>query len=98
MGKSRGQPKYSSEGLAFIGVLFVFFLVVSCGGKSHPNRINSITLSPASASISVNQTQQFNATATTNSGQTITDDNSAGTWTSSNTAVATVNGSGLATA
>jgi uncharacterized protein YjdB len=79
-------------------LLAALTLLAGCGGSSHPNRITSITLSPGTASIAAGQTQQFNGTATTNSGQTITNDNSAGTWSSSNTGVATVNASGLATA
>lgn len=79
-------------------LLAALTLLAGCGGSSHPNRITSITLSPGTASIAAGQTQQFNGTASTNSGQTITNDNSAGTWSSSNTGVATVNASGLATA
>jgi uncharacterized protein YjdB len=66
------------------------------GGKSHPNRIASITLSPATATIIAGATQQFNGKATTNSGQTITGNNGA-TWASSNAAIATVDANGLAT-
>lgn len=86
-------------GLSDIAVLLLAGLLTACSsGSSHPNRINSITLSPGTASIAVGQTQQFNGTATTNSGQTLSNDNSAASWTSSNQSVASVSGSGVALA
>ncbi|HTG00169.1 MAG TPA: Ig-like domain-containing protein [Nitrospirota bacterium] len=56
--------------------------------------ISSITVTPASASVALGQTKQFTAraTLTDNSTQDVT---SSVTWHSSNTAVATVNSSGL---
>lgn len=72
------------------------FVWYGCGTKSHPNRINSITLSPTAATIAVGQTQQFSGSGTTNSGQTVT--GTGANWVSSNTSVATVDQNGLATA
>ena len=82
--------------LRFVAVVALAALAGCSKSNSHPNRINSITLSPASATIAVGQTEQFNGTATTNGGQVITG-NSGATWASSNTAVATVDPNGLAT-
>ena len=59
-----------------------------------PPVVNSITLTPSGASLQVGQTQQFTATAKDVGGNTI-----AGvpfTWQSSNSAVASISGSGLA--
>jgi 6-phosphogluconolactonase (cycloisomerase 2 family) len=58
--------------------------------------LNSIAVTPATASISVGQTQQYTATGTFSDGgtQTLT---SGVTWASSNTSVATIDSSGLAT-
>jgi hypothetical protein len=57
--------------------------------------LNSITVTPANPSIKAGSTQQFKATGTysDNSTQDITSQVS---WSSSNTAVATINGAGLA--
>ena len=60
--------------------------------------ITSITISPANPSISLSggQTEQFTATATFSDG-TIGDITTTSTWTSSNTSVAIINATGLAT-
>lgn len=62
-----------------------------------PPTLSSITVTPASASIQVGQTEAFTATGTysDNSMQNIT---STVTWASSNTSVASINSSGVATA
>jgi trimeric autotransporter adhesin len=62
------------------------------------NTITSITISPANPSISLSggQTEQFTATATFSDG-TIGDITTTSTWTSSNTSVAIINATGLAT-
>jgi uncharacterized protein YjdB len=67
--------------------------ITSSGGDSGPNPVASVVVSPATASVLVGQTTQLTATlrdAENNqlTGRTIT-------WSSSNPAVATVNGSGL---
>jgi len=77
-----------------IAVLSSFF--TSCTSNSHPNGITSLALSPATSTIAAGQTQQFTGTATTNNGQTETA--TGAEWSSSNTAVATVDANGRATA
>src|SRR5213079_2942857 len=57
--------------------------------------VASVTVSPASASLLVGATQQFTAVTKDAAGNTLT--GRIVTWASSNTAVATVSGSGLAT-
>ena len=59
--------------------------------------LSSIAVSPSSASIGTSQTQQFEAIGTLNDGTTVNITDSV-TWSSSSTSVATINGSGLATA
>ncbi len=61
-----------------------------------PVVLQSITVSPAAASIADGQTQQFTATGNYSDGST-TDLTGTATWQSSNTTVATVNSAGLAT-
>lgn len=60
-----------------------------------PPTVASITVSPSSPSIAVNARQQFTATAKDSGGNTIS--GVAFTWASSDTSVATINSSGLAT-
>jgi uncharacterized protein YjdB len=62
-----------------------------------PKTLNSIAVSPASPGILVGATQQFTATASYSDNSTA-DVTTTVTWTSSNTAVATINTAGLATA
>jgi trimeric autotransporter adhesin len=64
-------------------------------------QVDSLSISPTSQSLSVNQTVQFTATATTDHGKgaaTTQNVTSSVTWTSSSPAVATINAAGLATA
>ncbi len=61
-----------------------------------PPTVATIEVSPGSASIEEGDTQQFNATATESDGSVITGVSFA--WSSSNSAVATVNANGHATA
>ncbi|HKW17252.1 MAG TPA: Ig-like domain-containing protein [Terriglobales bacterium] len=86
---------------ALIAALF------SCGSSSSNNSNNnhstpppptlaSISVSPASPSITVAATQQFTATAKDSNGNTMT--GVTFTWASSATTVATINSTGLATA
>ena len=58
--------------------------------------LRSIGVSPTSTSVPAGRTQQFTATGTYSDGST-RDVTSSVTWTSSNTSIATVNSSGLAT-
>ena len=85
-------------------------LITGCGGKDSPTgptvtppspppptpSVSSIVVNPSSASLVVGGTQRFSASARASDGSTISGVNF--TWTSSNTAVATINASGLATA
>lgn len=57
--------------------------------------ITSVVISPSSVSVAAGGTQQFSATATDASGATVS---TTYTWTSADAGVATVDGSGLATA
>ena len=61
-----------------------------------PPVVDRVTVSPSSPSIEEGQTQQFSATAYTSAGMEISGKTI--TWTSSDTSVATINNSGLATA
>jgi len=76
-------------------LLLTALFLAACGGGGAPT-INSIEVTPATASKQVGQTQQFTAVAKDASGNTIS--GVTFTWSSSNTSVATVNSSGLATA
>jgi uncharacterized protein YjdB len=78
--------------------------VGGCGGTSNSSgtgptskTLKSITASPAQASISVGATEQFTATATYSDGST-GDITQAATWTDSNSKIATITSSGIATA
>ena len=89
--------------LALVVFLCLSFLS-ACGGgtlgpgfgKSPSVTLQSIQISPSAASISLGQNQQFTATGHYSDGSSkdITD---SVTWASSNTGVATISGSGLAT-
>ncbi len=81
----------------------VVFLMTGCGGGSNsspsnspaPPAVASVTVTPASGTIVEAQTEQFTATAKDSSGNTIA--NATFTWSSDNTAAATVDSSGKAT-
>ncbi len=70
--------------------------VVYSATTAPPATLSTITVTPASPTISTGSTQQFTATGTYSDGSTqnIT---SQATWTSSTTSIATINSSGLAT-
>ncbi len=81
--------------------VFILFVIASalllqgCGGSSGSNTVASITVTPSAASVNVKAQQQFSATAFNSAnnqvlGQTFT-------WTSSDTNVATIAASGVAT-
>lgn len=83
------------------GALSLVVLMSGCGGSDDPPApgpsapiVSAITLSPASASISVGQTQSLKAQATDQHGAVMT--GVSFTWSSSNGGVATVSG-GVAT-
>ena len=73
--------------------------VLSCGGDSpsapDPNAVASITVTPAPVELNVGGTVQLTATLRNSQGQTVTAPVS---WSSANTAVATVSASGLVSA
>jgi len=86
-----------------LAVLLCLSFLSACGGGSlgpgfgkSPIVLQSIQISPSEASISLGQNQQFTATGHYSDGSSkdITD---SVTWASSNTGVATILGSGLAT-
>lgn len=65
------------------------------GGSAPSGTITLIAISPATATVAVNGTQQYATVAKDANGNTVTGANF--TWVSSNPSVATVNSSGLAT-
>lgn len=78
----------------------VLLSLAACGGYGGGNytgsgQVATITISPATASIAVNGTQQYTAVAKDSGGNTVS--GATYTWTSSSPAVATVNANGLAT-
>lgn len=91
--------------LKFGSSMAALLVLVACGGGSSYGGgggggsngiITNIVISPGSSSIMPGKTQQFMATTKDSNGNTIT--GATLNWASSNTSVATVNGSGLATA
>lgn len=85
--------------MLFAGLL-TLSLVLPLAGCSNSSGLDSISISPTSQSLSAAQTVQFSVTGTYgNSSHTSTKAVTSGvTWTSSNTAVATVDANGMATA
>jgi uncharacterized protein YjdB len=66
------------------------------GASSSSPSVTFITVTPSAVSVAVNGTEQFSATATDSSGNAVSNANFS--WTSNETSVMTINGSGLATA
>jgi len=92
-------PSFSRRKFAFVAVLFcsaiLALLLPGCGGSNSSDTVASISVTPPSASVNVNVQQQFSAQALdANDNQVL---NQTFTWTSSDTTVATVAGSGVAT-
>jgi 6-phosphogluconolactonase (cycloisomerase 2 family) len=81
---------------------FVFFAVFvglvfsGCGGGTHTSRLTHLTVAPTSASVVAGGPQQFTATGLFGDGTT-QDETAAVTWTSSNSAIATIVSGGVAT-
>jgi hypothetical protein len=78
---------------------FVVSLVIAntgCGAVPSAVTLRSVVVAPASASIAVDATQQFTATATYSNGSTANVSSTA-SWTIATPAVATVNSTGLTT-
>lgn len=95
----------SRHSLKFALSMLTLFALAACGGGGaygggggggNNGIITNIVISPGASSISPGKTQQFMAVTKDSGGNTIT--GATLTWASSNTSVATVNGSGLATA
>ena len=80
-----------------LSILFLGFLAVSAITCAGDLALNSIGISPDNPSIPAGTTLQFTATGYLND-QTSQDITTEVTWSSSNTSVATINSSGLATA
>ena len=81
----------------YLILLFMFLIVAGCGGSgSSPTVLVSIALDPTNPSLAVGANKQFTATGTY-SDSTTKDLTSAVTWKSSDTSVATIGTSGLAT-
>ncbi len=106
-GASRGVKDPTADNVSVNGTNWVTSTsVFGKGDKGTPGTVNNgysppaqpvatVTVAPASASIQVGATQQFSATARDASGTVVS---TTFTWASSNSAVATVNSSGLASA
>lgn len=99
------MPKHLGSILAVLLTVFSALLLAACGGGGGSSSggnggggtpaIAAITVSPSTGSLAVGATQQFTATAKDANGNTI--NGVTFTWASSNTGVATINGSGMAT-
>jgi 6-phosphogluconolactonase (cycloisomerase 2 family) len=82
-------------GLALVAAALVVTTMLAACGNNTPV-LRYITISPTSASISVGTTQQFTATGYYSNGSVMA--NFSVSWMSSNSSVATINSSGVATA
>ncbi len=91
-----GNTGKMKRALAAAGALLVLLIGTYCGSGNH--RLMSIAVKPGSASVmTVSGTTQFTAVGMFSNQSTRTLTISDGlTWMSSNTAVATINGSGMA--
>jgi uncharacterized protein YjdB len=86
---------------ACLSALLVAGVALAVSGCTNNTSVSSITVSPATQSVTVGETANFTATGTINHGShpaTTEDVTSMVTWTTSAPAVATVNSSGVATA
>jgi uncharacterized protein YjdB len=87
---------------ALIAALLMLAALIACGGSSSSstttstNTIQTITLTPATVSVGINQSTNFIATATDSNGNQVS--NITYSWTSDAPTIAIVNNSGLATA
>lgn len=96
----RKQAPHSFVRIATVASLIAFaFLLQACGGggssSSTSSTVASVAVTPTSSSVSVNGQQTFTANALDSNGQAVAGQTF--TWTSSNTAVATITSAGVAT-
>jgi uncharacterized protein YjdB len=83
--------------LVCAGLGALFLVIFSCGGgSSSSTTVTSVTVIPTVSSINVNDQQSFTASALNSDGNQVS--GVTVTWASSDTGVATVNPSGVATA
>ena len=86
---------------AMVAALLMLAALLACGGSSSSSSTSStttlqtITVTPSSVSVGINQSTNFIATATDSSGNAVS--NLVYTWNSSDSTVAIVTNSGLAT-
>lgn len=98
---SQSQPKTRWVGAAgLFAALLMIAALLACGGSSSSTTtssttLQSITLTPSSATLNINQSTNFIATALDSSGNSVA--NVTYTWTSSAPTVAIVSSSGLVT-
>lgn len=79
-----------------VPVMLAIVLMTTVGACKSKSLISSITISPISANIKQGSTQQFSATGKHNDGSTV-DITKQVTWMSSDTSIASISNSGLAT-
>jgi len=88
---------YIGDGSPVDQYMWIDDLTVATGRLASPSAaVASVTLSPASASVAAGGATQFTATLQDSAGNVLT--GRPVTWTSSDSTIATINGSGLATA
>ena len=98
---SQTQPTRRWPAPATIAALLMLAALLACGGSSSSTTststptLQTITITPSTASIGINQSTNFIATATDSSGNQVS--NLSYTWNSSDQTVAIVSNSGLAT-
>jgi len=73
--------KVSSAVAALALVLAAFLVISGCGkGGSAPGTVTSVTITPTTATVQINETTQFNATVNLSSGSSATSTSTAVTW------------------
>src|SRR5260370_42387545 len=94
--KQRALPRHAPKYVLFLIVSALIVAFSGCAGFFVGPQLTSVSIGPPSPTVAAGQTQQMDATGVydDNSRKPITNDSD---WTSSNTAVATVNKTGLVT-
>ena len=95
--KQRALPRHAPKYALFLIVSALIVAFSGCAGFFVGPQLTSVSIGPPNPTVAAGQTQQMDATGVydDNSRKPITND---ADWTSSNTAVATVNRTGLVTA